>query len=87
MWWWSIRWPSRPFRWKVNARDWVCAFGMERVVLLMEALGVIPDTYRTQADVYLMPQHTACGEIRKLARRLRQEFPSLRVMTHIGGEV
>ena len=62
------------------------ALGMERVVLLMEALGVIPDTYRTQADVYLMPQHTACeAAIRKLARRLRQEFPSLRVMTHIGG--
>ena len=62
------------------------ALGMERVVLLMEALEVIPDTYRTQADVYLMPQQTACEEaIRKLARRLRQEFPSLRVMTHIGG--
>lgn len=62
------------------------ALGMERVVLLLEALEVIPDTYRTQADVYLMPQQTACAEaIRKLARRLRQEFPSLRVMTHIGG--
>ncbi|HAN81158.1 MAG: histidine--tRNA ligase [Gammaproteobacteria bacterium] len=62
------------------------ALGMERVVLLMEALAVIPDTYRTQADVYLMPQKQACEEaIRKLARLLRQEFPSLRVLTHIGG--
>ena len=29
---------------------------MERVVLLMESLDVIPDAYQTQADVYLMPQ-------------------------------
>ena len=35
------------------------ALGMERVVLLMEVLEVIPDTYRTQADVYLMSQDTA----------------------------
>ena len=62
------------------------ALGMERVVLLMEALEVIPDTYRTQADVYLMAQQQACEEaIRKLARLLRQEFPALRVLTHIGG--
>jgi histidyl-tRNA synthetase len=62
------------------------ALGMERVVLLMEALQVIPDTYQTQADVYLMPQHPHCeSAIRELARALRTHFPELRVMTHIGG--
>lgn len=62
------------------------ALGVERVVLLMKALEVIPDIYQTQADVYLMSQQIACEErIRKLARRLRQDFPALRVMTHIGG--
>ena len=62
------------------------ALGMERVVLLMESLEVIPDAYQTQADVYLMPQQIECeSAIRKLARMLRAQFPSLRVMTHIGG--
>ena len=62
------------------------ALGMERVVLLMESLNVIPDAYQTQADVYLMPQQIECeSAIRKLARILRVQFPSLRVMAHIGG--
>ncbi len=62
------------------------ALGMERVVLLMESLDVIPDAYQTQADVYLMPQQIECeSAIRKLARMLRAHFPSLRVMAHIGG--
>lgn len=62
------------------------ALGMERVVLLMELLEVIPDAYQTQADVYLMPQQVECeSAIRQLARALRSQFPALRVMTHIGG--
>ena len=62
------------------------ALGIERVVLLMDALDVIPNTYQTQADVYLMPQIPECeGAIRMLARTLRAHFPDLRVMTHIGG--
>ena len=62
------------------------ALGMERVVLLMESLDVIPDAYQTQADVYLMPQQIECeSAIRKLARTLRAQFPSLRVMNHFGG--
>ena len=62
------------------------ALGIERVVLLMESLDVIPDAYQTQADVYLMPQQIECeSAIRKLARTLRAQFPSLRVMNHIGG--
>ena len=59
---------------------------MERVVLLMESLEVIPDAYQTQADVYLMPQQVECeSAIRQLARTLRSQFPMLRFMTHIGG--
>ncbi len=62
------------------------ALGMERVVLLMESLDVIPDAYQTQADLYLIPQQIECeSAIRKLARMLRAQFPSLRVMAHIGG--
>jgi histidyl-tRNA synthetase len=62
------------------------ALGMERVILLMETLNVIPDAYQTQADVYLMPQQLECeSAIRALARNLRAQFPALRIMTHIGG--
>ena len=61
------------------------ALGIERVVLLMQTLGVIPDTVSTQADVYLMPQVTAAvPTVRALARRLRSECSGLRIMTHIG---
>jgi histidyl-tRNA synthetase len=62
------------------------ALGMERVILLMETLNVIPDAFQTQADVYLMPQQLECeSAIRALARNLRAQFPALRIMTHIGG--
>ena len=62
------------------------ALGMERVVLLLDALKVIPDEAKTQADVYLMPQQADCEPaIRELARKLRGLFPLLRVMTQIGG--
>ena len=62
------------------------ALGMERVVLLIEALKVTPDSFKRQADVYLMPQQSKCEPaVRLLARTLRELFPSLRVMTQIGG--
>ncbi len=62
------------------------ALGMERVILLLEALSVIPNGFTTQADLFLMPQQSDCEPaIRQLARTLRGMFPSLRVMTQIGG--
>lgn len=61
------------------------ALGVERVVLLMQTLAVIPDTVTSQADVYLMAQvPVAESAIRSLARKLREVCPDLRVMTHIG---
>jgi histidyl-tRNA synthetase len=62
------------------------ALGMERVILLLEVLSVIPNGFTRQADIFLMPQQSDCEPaIRQLARTLRGMFPSLRVMTHIGG--
>lgn len=61
------------------------ALGMERVVLLMQTLEVIPDTVSSQADVYLMAQSPSAEmAVRDLARALRARCPNLRVMTHIG---
>ncbi|MDB4021607.1 histidine--tRNA ligase [Litorivicinus sp.] len=62
------------------------ALGMERVVLLMETLGVIPAQMQTQADIYLMIQNVQSeSTMRSLAREIRFQIPGLRVMTHIGG--
>jgi histidyl-tRNA synthetase len=62
------------------------ALGMERVVLLMETLGVIPAQMQTQTDIYLMMQNVESeSTMRSLARQIRFQIPGLRVMTHIGG--
>jgi histidyl-tRNA synthetase len=62
------------------------ALGMERVVLLMETLGVIPAQMQTQTDIYLMMQNAESeSTMRSLAREIRFQIPRLRVMTHIGG--
>ena len=62
------------------------ALGMERVILLLDALKVTPNEFSKRADIFLMPQQSACEPaIRQLARTLRGMFPSLRVMTQIGG--
>lgn len=62
------------------------ALGMERVVLLMETLGVIPAQMQTQTDIYLMMQNAESeSTMRSLAREIRFQIPGLRVMTHIGG--
>lgn len=62
------------------------AMGVERLVLLLEALELIPDATRKTLDVYL----TALGDTAQqhalaLAERLRDEAPFLRLQLHCGG--
>jgi histidyl-tRNA synthetase len=57
--------------------------GIERVLLLLEARGVCPES---GVDVYLV--HSGVGsEVQAfaLAEALRQECPKLRLMVHCGG--
>lgn len=62
------------------------ALGIERCVLLMETLSAIPTEYQTVADVYVMMQSDAAESVaRQVARVLRHQLPSVRVLTHIGG--
>lgn len=62
------------------------AIGVERVVLLMQNLGVIPNTVGIQADIYLMATGEAeAAWVRQFARKIRAAHPHLKVMTHIGG--
>jgi len=61
------------------------AMGIERLVLLLDELGVVPDSIAHQVDVYLM----AVGDVEQqtlvLAEELREQCPSLRIECHCGG--
>ena len=60
------------------------AMGLERLVLMLETLEL--DSVRRSVDVYLVTagEGTLLAGI-KLAERLREEVPELRVMNHFGG--
>ena len=61
------------------------AMGVERLVLLLETLGVIPSDVDTAADVYI----TVVGEVGEfaivVAEALRNQFPELQIINHCGG--
>ncbi|MFO7530610.1 MAG: histidine--tRNA ligase [Marinobacter sp.] len=62
------------------------AMGIERLILLLETLDLIPDHVNSNADVYV----TAMGEgsvapALALAEQLRNELPDYVVVTHCGG--
>lgn len=62
------------------------AFGLERLVLLLEACGTIPDSVHQAVDVYVMASSDALQTAAlQLAERLRGEFGSLRAVCHCGG--
>src|SRR5690554_3792284 len=58
--------------------------GVERLVLLLEALDLIPEGLQ-QVDVYLLAVGSVQSAALQLAERLRDELPYLRVLTHCGG--
>jgi histidyl-tRNA synthetase len=59
--------------------------GVERLVLLLDELGVVPDSIGQPVDLYLL----AVGEVEQqallLAENLRNECPQIRLQTHCGG--
>ena len=62
------------------------AMGIERLILLLETLGQVPESLARQVDVYLC----AFGEAAELAglqltERLRDALPSLRLQVNAGG--
>ena len=62
------------------------ALGVERVLLLIEALEQIPADLGRDADVYMMAaSESAEARIRQMARTLRRQRPGLRVAVHHGG--
>ena len=59
--------------------------GVERLVLLLETLEVLPDTLDQQVDAYLVAVGDVQSAALAAAERLRSELPWLRLQTHCGG--
>jgi len=62
------------------------AFGMERLVLLLEASGKLPDSVNQVLDVTVLASDgVAPQQMLTLAEHLRTRLPGLRIMSHCGG--
>ncbi|QKX15670.1 histidine--tRNA ligase [Microbulbifer sp. YPW1] len=59
--------------------------GVERLVLLLETLEVLPDTLDQQVDAYLVAVGDVQSAALAAAEQLRSELPWLRLQTHCGG--
>ena len=60
------------------------AMGIERLVLLLDELGVVPDSIVHQVDVYLVAVGNIEEQALVLAENLREQCPSLRIECHCG---
>lgn len=58
--------------------------GLERLVLLLEALELIPAELQ-RVDIYLLAVGDVQSNALQLAERIRDELPYLRLLTHCGG--
>jgi histidyl-tRNA synthetase len=59
--------------------------GLERLVLLLQAVGVMPEGIEQQVDVYLLAVGEVQREALQLAELVREQLPHLRVQMHCGG--
>ncbi|UYF99229.1 MULTISPECIES: histidine--tRNA ligase [unclassified Halomonas] len=62
------------------------AMGIERLILLLDTLDLVPDEALGKSDVYLMAMDdTATTAALTLAETLRAELPALKLQLHCGG--
>ncbi|WP_217647476.1 histidine--tRNA ligase [Amphritea atlantica] len=62
------------------------AMGVERLILLLETLAVIPEAVKQPFDLYLAAEHKGLQQsLMVLAEQLRDEIPGLRVRVHCSG--
>lgn len=62
------------------------AFGMERLILLLESMGKVPAAVRQTVDVYLLiSDNSLQAEALTLAEWIRAELPDIRIVVHCGG--
>ena len=62
-------------------------FGMgeERLALLLDAVGAVPDSIARQLDVYLLAVGDVAAEALSLGEQIRQACNGLRIQNHCGG--
>jgi len=61
------------------------AMGIERLILMLEAMDVIPAQVAKTLDVYLVSEGDVAVPAMKLATQLRDQLPKLRLQMHMGG--
>ncbi|WP_338142343.1 histidine--tRNA ligase [Amphritea opalescens] len=62
------------------------AMGVERLILLLETLEVIPDAVKQPFDLYLAAEHKGLQKpLMVLAEQLRNELPGMRIRVHCSG--
>ena len=61
------------------------ALGMERLLLLLDALDAVPDSVGRQVDVYLVAVGDVAAQASATAEQLRSAFSGLRVEQHCAG--
>ena len=59
--------------------------GLERLVLLLQALGAVPEQLNQQADVFLVAVGDVQSVAMQLPERIRNELPFIRLMVNCGG--
>ncbi|WP_290701568.1 histidine--tRNA ligase [Amphritea sp.] len=62
------------------------AMGIERLILLLETLEVVPETLRQPFDLYLAAEHKGLqNRLMVLADQLRDKLPGMRIRVHCSG--
>lgn len=62
------------------------AMGLERLILMLETLGLVPDGVNADADVYVTAMgDAAVAPAQLLSETIRDGLPGYRVVTHCGG--
>ena len=61
------------------------AMGVERLVLLLDELGVVPDSIAQTVDLYIVAVGNSELEALVLAEDLRSQCPNIRIESHCGG--
>ena len=61
------------------------AMGVERLIMLLDELGAVPDSVAQQVDLYLVAVGDVSVQAMQLAEQLRTDLSSVRVENHCGG--
>tara|TARA_B100001063_G_C16772060_1_gene562339 strand:- start:1663 stop:2943 length:1281 start_codon:yes stop_codon:yes gene_type:complete len=61
------------------------AMGIERLILMLEALDVIPQAVHNYLDVYLVAVGDVTSAAMQISAQLREQLPNLRLQMHMGG--